>query len=359
LQSLEKSGGGVSGASLQSLTSRLPSTALPSVIHHQRRPAQGHVSIERLFEGIRQHLPPEWQVEVGVSPQPSRGLVGRLRNIKAAAALDADLHHIVGDAHYLALGLPGGKLVLTIHDCAALERLSGWRRELLRQLWFVQPMKRAAVVTTISNTTKDELRRWVGNLADKVVVIPNCVRNEFRPDLKPFDEAVPRVLQVGTKWNKNVTRVAQALVGTPCELDIVGELSEGQRREVAATGVPFQDLGRLSDDGLLAAYRRCDLLVFASLYEGFGLPILEAQALGRPVITSKCSSMPEAAGSGALLVNPESVDSIHTAIQTILKNPIERQALIERGFENVRKFQPDVIAGRYAAIYRQILSSDS
>jgi glycosyltransferase involved in cell wall biosynthesis len=328
---------------------------LPSVIHHQRLPDHVQVSIERLFEGIRAVLAPEWQVKVSVSPHPSRGLLPRLKNLKVASGLQADIHHIVGDVHYLAFALPGDELVLTIHDCAALERLKGIRRELLRQLWFVQPMRRAAVVTTISETTKQELRRWVGDLADKVIVIPNCVRSEFQPDPKPFDTRCPVVLQVGTGWNKNVVMVARALFGISCRLDIVGVLDAAQRAVLQASHVNFRELGRLSDTQLVEAYHGCDLVVFASLYEGFGLPILEAQAVGRPVVTSNRSSMPEAAGEGALLVDPEDPQAIGTAVRRIIADPDLRERLIRTGFENVARYRPQAIAKRYELAYAMAL----
>jgi glycosyltransferase involved in cell wall biosynthesis len=330
-----------------------------TVIHHQRKPGHGHVSIERLFSGIREEFNSQWQVKVSVSPNPSRGLMPRLKNLKAVSFLHADIHHIVGDVHYLALGLPSEKLVLTIHDCAALERLNGWRREALRQLWFVQPMRRAAVVTTISKTSKDELRRWVGSLADKVMVIPNCVRSEFRSDFKPFNHEFPVVLQVGTGWNKNVVGVTRGLTGIRCRLEIVGELDSLQRAALDSTHVAYKELGRISDDELLAAYRRCDLVVFASLYEGFGLPILEAQAIGRPVVTSNLSSMPEVSGGGAMLVDPSDSQAIHGAVTQLISDATLRADLIQAGFDNVARFRPEAVARRYEEAYAQVLSNQT
>ncbi len=324
------------------------------ILHHKRLPYDGQVSIERLFAEIRGHLPEEWQVEDATSPFPSKAVLARLRNLRHATRQVADVHHIVGDVHYLAFGLPSKRLVLTIHDCAALNRLSGWRRKVLRYFWFTGPMRRASVVTTISETSKEELRHWVGNLAEKVVVIPNCVRSEFQAAPKLFNGAQPVVLQVGTGWNKNVERVALALRGTPCRLEVVGSLSEAQRSVLIETGVPFRELGRVNDEELLEAYRRCDFVIFASLYEGFGLPILEAQATGRPVITSNCSSMPEAAGDGALFVDPESVGDIHQAVSKILNEADLREYLIERGYRNVERFHPNAIAERYAEVYKNV-----
>lgn len=329
---------------------------MPTVLHHQRLPDQGHHSIERLFEGVRAVFGDEWQVRSSVSPYLSQGAIPRLRNLKAAAGENADLHHIVGDVHYLAFGLPGERLILTIHDCAALERLKGWRRELLRQLWFVRPMKRAAVVTTISETTKQELLRWVGNLADRVVVIPNSVRSEFKPAPKSFDESCPVILQVGTGWNKNVIGVARALMGISCRLEVVGQLDGFQCAALKASHVDYRELGRVSDDQLVEAYQRCDLVIFASYYEGFGLPILEAQAVGRLVITSNLSSMPEAAGNGALLVDPMDPQSIHRAVKSIISDAGLRDRLIRDGFENVALYRPEAVARRYEAIYQKCLA---
>ena len=216
-------------------------------------------------------------------------------------------------------------------------------------------MKRSAVVTTISQTTKDELRKWVGDLADKVVVIPNCIRSEFRPNPQAFSTDAPVALQVGTGWNKNVERVAESLRGTGCRLEIIGLLNDAQRATLNTSGIEFTELGLITHDAVVEAYRRCDFVIFASLYEGFGLPILEAQATGRPVITRNCSSMPEVAGEGALFVDPESTVSIRSAVNSLLCDQALRISLIERGYQNVERFRPNVIADKYAELYERLL----
>jgi glycosyltransferase involved in cell wall biosynthesis len=89
------------------------------------------------------------------------------------------------------------------------------------------------------------------------------------------------------------------------------------------------------------------------------LPILEAQATGRPVITSNCSSMPEAAGEAALLVDPESVKSIRQAACAMVDDPSLRESLIGRGFRNVESFNAKTIAARYAAIYESLFEQST
>ncbi|MFM6175900.1 MAG: glycosyltransferase family 4 protein [Sphaerospermopsis kisseleviana] len=369
------------------------------ILHHERKRLASHFSIERLFAEIRQHMPADCEVTSCPSPEASAGFLPRWRNVRHAARQQADVHHVVGDAHYLAFGLPQEKTVLTIHDCGTLNRLNGWKRALLKYFWFTGPMRRAAVVTTISQATKDELRKWVGPLADKVVVVPDCVFGEFAYDPKPFNEECPVVLQVGTKWNKNVERVMEAVRGTGCWLEIVGTISDYRRWDDGTTGLGDQEtkrprdketgglrddgttglreqaedlkptdlklkttagvpvvheLGRLTDGELVEAYRRCDMVVFASLYEGFGLPILEAQATGRPVITSNFGAMKEAAGEGALFVDPYSVESIREAVLRVKNDPALREELVRKGRENVERFRAEAVALTYAEIYRSL-----
>ena len=324
------------------------------ILHHERKRLDSHFSIERLFAEIRRHMPADCEVTSCPAPHASKGVVRRALNVRHAARQQADVHHIVGDSHYLAFGLPPEKTVLTIHDCAALHRLKGLPRAVLKYFWFTGPMRRASVVTAISEASKEELRQWVGPLADKVTVVPDCMFGDFRFAPKRFDEKAPVVLQVGTKENKNLERVAEAIAPTGCQLHIVGDLEPAQRAKLAALGLPYCALGVLSDEELVQAFRRCDMVVFASLYEGFGLPVLEAQATGRPVITSKISSLPEAAGEGALLVDPRSVEEIRAAVLRVNNDAALRAALVEKGLKNVERFRPEAIAGRYAEIYRNI-----
>ncbi len=328
------------------------------VLFIQRRPSGAQISIERLFEGVRRHLDAGVEASVFVCPFPSRGFLPRLRNVLAArsAAPKGTLCHITGDVHYLALGLPPERTILTIHDCAVLHRLTGWRRELVRKVWFEWPVRRSKVVTVISEATRRDLMRWLpARLHDRVRVVPNSVGSEFKPAPKDFDTACPVILQVGTGWNKNLERLVEALQGLRCRLEIIGPLSGAQRDALVAAGIEFVALGRVDDSALVDAYRRCDLLVFASLFEGFGLPVVEAQATGRPVIASRRGSLGEVAGEGALFVDPEDANAIRNAVTKVMADPELRNQLVGAGFGNVRRFQPKAIADSYLKIYREAL----
>ena len=95
-------------------------------------------------------------------------------------------------------------------------------------------------------------------------------------------------------------------------------------------------------------------MVFVSLAEGFGLPILEAQAIGRPVVTSDLSPMRDVAGGAACLVDPRNVDSIRAGIRRVIKDSNYREGLVELGLRNVVQYQPQVVASRYARLYEHI-----
>lgn len=107
----------------------------------------------------------------------------------------------------------------------------------------------------------------------------------------------------------------------------------------------------------MALYQSCDLVCFVSTYEGFGMPILEAQAVGRPVLTSDISPMREVAGEGAFKVDPFDVDSIRTGLERLIGDGGLREDLIREGFRNVKGYSAESVAAQYAALYREVLDS--
>jgi glycosyltransferase involved in cell wall biosynthesis len=188
-------------------------------------------------------------------------------------------------------------------------------------------------------------------------VIYCCVSEIFYPELRPFNSRCPRILQVGTgAHNKNVERVAAALVGINCRWVIIGRLSSAQRVVIERYGIDYENYVGLSEDALLSQYKLSDMLVFASTYEGFGLPIVEANAVGRPVVTSNLCSMPEVAGGAACLVDPYSVESIREGILRVIEDDDFRIGLVNAGILNANRFRPVVIAEQYAELYRQVYS---
>jgi len=329
-----------------------------TVRHFHRRPNTRHFSMERLFADVRSCLPAWIECGAVVSRFESRGLMRRLYNVGEAWVRRKNVNHITGDVHYLAFGLPRRALVLTIHDCVVLNRTVGLRRWLIRLLWFEIPVRRAAVVTTISESSRREILRFTSCAPDKIVVIPNCVSQEFSAKPRSFNAACPLILQIGTAPNKNIEALAAALSGLSCRLRIIGTPSVAQWNAIRASGIECVVHERLSAEEMTRAYTDADIVALASTYEGFGLPIVEANAVGRPVVAGNVFSIPEVAGNAACLVDPHDVESIRNGFLKVIGDREYREALVAAGFENVRRFNRDVVAEHYAAVYAMVASGE-
>lgn len=289
-----------------------------------------------------------------VCPCFSKGIFPRIRNLFDAAKHQAQINHITGDVHYLAVALPKRRTLLTMHDCASLERLSGWRHKVLKFVWFTLPIRRAGLVSVISESTRRELLRHVKCDPSKIRVVHCCVGSDFAPVPKSFDESNPVILQMGTAANKNLERVIEALAGLPCRLNIIGILTVSQRVRLEQHKIRYTNIPRATDAEVVQAYEACDMVIFASTYEGFGLPIVEANATGRPVVTSNILSMPEVAGNAACLVDPFDVEAIRDGILKVWHEAGYRDKLVAAGLENVKRFTAKAVAESYAALYREL-----
>jgi glycosyltransferase involved in cell wall biosynthesis len=285
----------------------------------------------------------------------SGGLWRRVLNILEAPLHRNEINHITGDVSYLVFLLPKSQTVLTITDCVGLRTTRGLNYRRLLCFWYWLPVRRVAAVTAISSFTREEILRYTKCDPEIIHVIPVPVPSEFTACPKEFNSERPIILQVGTgEHNKNLSRVAEALRGIPCQLDIIGKLTEKQRRMLDENGITYTCQWNLSDQEIVDHYRRCDLVVFASTYEGFGMPIVEANATGRPVVTSNIASMPEVAGSAACLVDPFDPASIREGILRVIHDVDYRNSLVAQGFENVKRFRPEVVAEQYARLYREV-----
>jgi glycosyltransferase involved in cell wall biosynthesis len=325
------------------------------VAHFQRNPRSGNFSIERLFRKLRSLIPSEFGCEEKICPHFSEGVINRILNVIWAYQNQRCINHITGDVHYLMFGL-SAPTVLTIHDCVSLHRLSGFKKWLVWLVWYYFPTQRANQITTISHATKKELEHALGVRGSRVRVISNCIPGEIRRTLTQPKPYPPRVLFIGLAENKNLERVVKALKGLSCELRIVGQLTQAQHGLLRDSGIAFSYVARLTDEDIQIEYESAVLLAFPSLYEGFGLPIVEANTFGCPVVTSELPPMCDVAADAACLVNPLSVESIRAGIKAVLDSEEYRMELIRKGYVNVKRFNAEALAEAYSVVYRELAS---
>ena len=149
----------------------------------------------------------------------------------------------------------------------------------------------------------------------------------------------------------------EALKGLRCTLVLLGRLDEEIQKKLASCGTSYVNHVDLTEDEVRREYVNCDIVSFVSLGEGFGLPIIEGQATGRPVITADLSPMRDVAGDGACLVDPLDVDQIREGFNKIISDAAYRRQLVERGQRNVIRYSPATISGRYLDLYRRMARS--
>jgi glycosyltransferase involved in cell wall biosynthesis len=279
--------------------------------------------------------------------------------------------------------------VVTAHDVLDYMYRAGQGGGLGRYLHFHltrRALSRAARILAVSNFTKSDVQRLFGIDGSRIQVVYNAIDERFRQGhatdadrqfiAERYQVNYPFLLYAGRiSPHKNLIRLIEAFSALKTELAkdgkfedlrliIIGdELSKHPdlRRTVIKSGVQndVRFLGFVPIDVLRIFYDAAKVFVFPSLYEGFGLPPLEAMAHGTPVVTSNTSSLPEVVGNAAVLVNPENVFEIRRALHRVLLDQALRERLKQRGYEQVERYSWEASVQRILQIYAEVAARRS
>ena len=301
----------------------------------------------------------------------------------AAISREVNLIHGLAFAAPLASSCP---TVVTVHDLSFLRYPSAFRPFNRSYLSLITKAstRRATRVIAVSASTRQDIINLIGVPAERVIVVPNGVNPEFSPadpvDVSDYRQRVGLpgryMLFLGTlEPRKNLVRLLEAYallrsrdpddsanISAPTIPPLVIAGAKGWFYQEIFTRVT--DLG-LADQvifpGFVPAeelpwwYRGAELFVYPSLFEGFGLPVLEAMACGTPTITSRASSLPEVAGDGAILVDPEDVALLAEAIHRVLTTPSLAGQLRTAGLRQAARFPWERTAAATREVYRSVL----
>ncbi len=323
------------------------------VTYFFRKPAPHFHSIEELFASIINNLPKEVKAKKVYSKYHT-GIVGRIKNVFEAKKQQSEINHITGDINYISLLMSKQKTILTIHDIAPAISGGFLKRNIIKYFWFKIPVKKVKYVTVISEFTKKQVIKYLKIPDNKIHIIPNCISPELKYSPKSELSEKPILLQIGTKTNKNIPNLIKAIKDIDCKLIIIGKLRSEQSALLEEYRIDYENCSNLSYAEIIEHYKKCDIVTFASTYEGFGVPILEANAIGRPIITSNISPMREVADNSAILVNPYEIDEIKNAILKLINSKEFRNELVVKGLDNVKKYSAQNIAKQYTQLYKSM-----
>lgn len=275
--------------------------------------------------------------------------------------------------------------VLTVHDVIPFTFREAMG--LYRNIFLYKPGIRMAcrlndIIATVSEFSKQDIAKKVGVPHDKIRVIPNGLREQNSKDPSLEEELKNRfeikdtfILNVGgIHERKNIVRLIHAFAGLvnlngySGNLLITGSVSGAPYQNkmksicdasVRETGMENRIIftGFISEKELDSLFRMADFLIYPSLYEGFGIPVLEAMKMGLPVITSNTTAMPEVAGDAACLVDPTNIEEMTSVMSELLQNRQRQEEMIEKGLERARSYTWQNVSESYLKLYQEIIAS--
>lgn len=297
-----------------------------------------------------------------------------LRVGKLAQKHQLDIYHGLSHELPVWIGKTNIRTIVTIHDLIFV-RYPQYFRPFDRKIYnkkFRYACKVANRIHAISEQTKQDLMTYFFVPEEKIKVIYQSINPVFyvrveeakKQELRLKYQLPPRfVLTVGTvEVRKNLLGLLEGMIQSKTYIPVVvvGKLTDYRHKvqkfiEADLNRLEVFFLSRIQDDELAVLYQMAEVMVYPSFFEGFGLPVAEAQASGCPVITSFTSSLPEVGGEAAIYINPEKPEEIGAALASLLADRNLRESLISKGITNAQRFTPANFARQLKQLYNSVL----
>lgn len=325
------------------------------VLFIYRNPLLGF-SIGKVFAPIEEEMRKYCEVDSLYMPAEGYGIRALWQNIRAVKkqlrAVKYDVIHITGVENYLLPFLRNYKTVVTVHD---LGFYTNHNLPILKSLWkyfvWIYPIRLASKITFISDSSKDEAIKLMQLKPNQYTIILNPIDTTFKYTPKLFNKERPVILHLGTKDNKNLEGTILALSNINCHLRVIGKLTDKITNFLSDKKIEYSNVFNITNQQILEEYVNCDIVSMVSFYEGFGMPIIEGQSIGRVVVTSNLSPMNKIAKNSAILVDPYDICSMTNGYKEALVNSSH---YIKKGLLNVKRFNLSLITTEYFNIYKQL-----
>lgn len=308
---------------------------------------------ENSIEGYAQRLAEATGAVIKVCPCYSTTLRGMLENIKFAKDEQGKINHIAAQTESYLVPFLKGKKIVTFHDFGTLYGSRNFLYKLLKILVYVKTAEYFAdAITFVSNQTKEEFVKQKWKKIKNLHVIYNSYDERLAPNDKSNFEPKPVVLQIGTGARKNLETTIKAMEGLNAKLLIIGKLHENQLGLLKEYKIDYENAFDISYDKIVDCYNRARIVVFPTFYEGFGLPIIEANVMQKPIISSDLPIVREIGQDSVYYINPNSVEDISAALKKLFSDSLLYEKYINLGIKNARRFSKDVIFSQYSELYK-------
>ena len=316
-----------------------------------RKKIEGENSIEEVARRIKLLC----DVEILECPYNSTSIMNVVKNIFFIRKFKFNVVHIISPTEaYLLCFIKASKKIITYHDLGTLNSSRNFLYKIIKKNLYIAPsIHYADEITFVSFQTQREFVEETNfKNINKLHVIYNSYDERLKY-VKNMKNNLFTIFHIGTSPRKNLSGMLEACKEIKdIKFIIVGKLTDEQHKKLVKYNYIYENYFDCSFEQIVNFYNCCDLVSFPTFYEGFGLPAIEANAVGKPVIVSDIPIMHEICNDAALFVDPYNQNEIKNAVERIMNDTALQEKIINNGFENIKKFKINNICKQYNDLYK-------